>query len=421
MVQWDEMHPYNAVHVAELRGPLEAMRLCDCINAIVGRRGLARLTLDRERSAFQYEGGPVACEIRTLSGEPATSSTTEAEIERQLNLRFDLTGPFCPFRFFVVPAGDAFHLGLVYYHAVADAESVFSVLEEIASAYGGGGEAVASAPPELYPDRRAHLLRRHPLTVVRKVLAVPAHTRQLRRSCRPRYADAGDLTNGVVRLPLAPEEFHALRAAAKSWGVTVNDLLLALLLKGLAPKAAGRFDARRRRRLSVGCIVNLRQDLPADQRGAFGLFLGSFTVTHAVPEGIGLRRLAGDIRGQTAPIKRHKLYLATPIALAFARLMLRLFGPARRNGFYAKHHPLWGGLTNLNLNRLWNPPPSHALRDYWRSVSTGPVTPLVLSATTIGDRMNLTVSYRTTVFSRTDVADLAGHFREGLEETQREL
>ena len=173
--------------------------------------------------------------------------------------------------------------------------------------------------------------------------------------------------------------------------------------------------------MSLGCIVNLRKDLAVDSRRTFGLFLGSFTVTHEVPLGISLRTLAGDIRQQTSSIKRQKLYLGAPLELAFARFMLKLFSTRRRNRFYSKHYPLWGGLTNLNLNSLWEPKDRSAPLDYFRGVSTGPVTPLVLSVTTIGDRLNIGLSYRTAVFSRQDIEDFQCRFWEDLEEIRRHL
>jgi hypothetical protein len=128
--------------------------------------------------------------------------------------------------------------------------------------------------------------------------------------------------------------------------------------------------------------------------------------------------LAGDIRQQTSPIKRHKLYLGTPLELGFARCLLRFFSPRRRKRFYAKHYPLWGGITNMNLNLLWEPSGRNPPLDYFRGVSTGPVTPLVLSVTTVRDRANLGLSYRTTVFSQGDIENLQDRFRQHLEETR---
>jgi hypothetical protein len=196
---------------------------------------------------------------------------------------------------------------------------------------------------------------------------------------------------------------------------------MALLMKALSPCAAPRAQARRRRNISIGCITNVRKDLGFDShsRHTFGLFLGSFTVTHQVPAGITLRQLAGDIRRQTAQVKRHKLYLGMSLELGFARFMLKFFPPARQKRFYAKHYPLWGGITNMNLNSVWEQGARSALMDYFRGVSTGPLTPLVLSATTIGDRVNMGVSYRTTVFERDDIGQLQRRFREHLHETKR--
>jgi hypothetical protein len=85
--------------------------------------------------------------------------------------------------------------------------------------------------------------------------------------------------------------------------------------------------------------------------------------------------------------------------LALAGWAWGFFSTERRRSFYAKHCPLWGGITNLNLNALWPLATREGPVDYLRGVSTGPVTPLVLSATTAGDHINIGLTYRLTVFS----------------------
>ena len=167
--------------------------------------------------------------------------------------------------------------------------------------------------------------------------------------------------------------------------------------------------------------MNLRKDLGVDSRRTFGLFLGSFTVTHEVPEGISLRELGAEVERQTSSIKRHKSYLGTPLELTLARFMLRFFSSQRREKFYAKNFPLWGGITNMNVNSLWEPEGGNAPLDYFRGVSTGPVTPLVLSVTTAGDRANIGLSYRTSVFSPTDIEGLKRRFLEHLGETRKDV
>jgi hypothetical protein len=49
--------------------------------------------------------------------------------------------------------------------------------------------------------------------------------------------------------------------------------------------------------------------------------------------------------------------------------------------------------------------------DYFRAVSTGPVTPLVFSATTFKDTLNVGLTYRTTVFSPAEIERVQNYFR----------
>ena len=56
----------------------------------------------------------------------------------------------------------------------------------------------------------------------------------------------------------------------------------------------------------------------------------------------------------------------------------------------------------MNLNPLWPQPNDGRTFDYFRAVSTGPATPLVLSATTVGEAVNLGLTFRRTVFSPED-------------------
>jgi hypothetical protein len=95
--------------------------------------------------------------------------------------------------------------------------------------------------------------------------------------------------------------------------------------------------------------------------------------------------------------------------------LMSLFSTNQRRRFYPKNYPLWGGLTNMNLTKL---PvnavavPSATARpsDYLRAVSTGPVTPLVLSITTFGKGVNLSMSYRTSVYSREEISAVRERF-----------
>jgi NRPS condensation-like uncharacterized protein len=418
MIEWTDMHPYNAIHVVRIPEVLDPKRLSNIVKGAMRSKGLTRVTLNRKKGTFHYDGDSALCEIRTIPAEEGAGPALGAEIEQQLNTGFVQNEPFNPFRFFVVPEGDGFFLGLAYFHAVADAESVVLLLKDMVDAYRAKNQPQPFSPVDLYARRYDGYLRRHPGLLAKRLCTLPGLVRGLRHSCRPPLRDPQNLNNGFRFFSLAPHDLSCLIEAGKSSGVTLNDLFLALLLKALSPLAADRVRARRRRKISVGSIVNIRKDLGVDSARTFGLFLGGFVVTHAVPEGISVIDLAKDIRGQTCRIKEGRHYLATPLQLAFARFMLSFFPAERRKTFYQKYHPLWGGITNINLNSLWSEQNEARPIDYFRAVSTGPVTPLVLSVTTVRDHVNIGLTYRTAIFSAQEIEEVQAHFLDALKQQQ---
>src|SRR5262249_33414977 len=152
----------------------------------------------------------------------------------------------------------------------------------------------------------------------RKMMVLPGFISELRRSSRPRYRDVHDLQNRFTLFSLKPENLRSVLRTTKAWGITLNDLFLALLMKSLVPLAVARAKGPRNR-LSVGCIVNTRKDLGFAGRRTLGVFLGSFIVTREIPEAVGLADLAKDVRDRTARIKRHKIYLAAPLEFTLGR------------------------------------------------------------------------------------------------------
>lgn len=435
MLQWNDLHPYNAVHVVRVPCRFDPGHLKRVITGTLEGKGLAMLTLNRSAATYEYHGGAAEVEIKLIpdvAGEPGRTgapssesastaarppgqlglppSILAAEIERQINTPFATETPFTPFRFFVAQEREAFWLGLVYFHSVADGESIVLMLKELVDACRAGREPNQAKPVERYPSRHDNLLLRHPGVLARKLASLPRSIRNMRSTCRPHYRDAGDPGNKFTFFSLTPRTLGDLIQAAKSWGVTLNDLFLALLLQSVPPQAARREPAGRRRNFSLGCIVNTRKELGMDRGGAFGLFLGSFVVHHAVPAGIGLAELARDIGRQTLAIKQRRLYLGTALELTFGRLLVSLFSGERRRKLYQKHYPLWGGLTNMNLNKLWPQPDEGRPVDYFRAVSTGPATPLVASITTVGEVANIGLTWRTTVFGSPEIERIKARF-----------
>ncbi|MCL4176429.1 MAG: hypothetical protein KJ072_01605 [Verrucomicrobia bacterium] len=412
MLQWNELQPYNAVHVVRFALPLEMDRLRRVIEGSLAQRGIGHLTLDRRRGTYQYRPAGVPIEIRGADeiGAGGGGTACVAQLEHELNTPFRIDRPFCPVRFFVLPERDAFSLGAAYFHAAADAESMILLLRGIVAGYAGAGEAYPTPPFDCHPRRHDRWWQYRPGLFMRKLAAIPFELRTMRRAVRLHLRDADDLRNRVRLMRVGSGTLEALLVTAKGWGVTVHDLLLALLLRALAPLAPRRGAKARRRNIALGSIVNVRGECGIDRERTFGLYLGSFVVSHAVPEGVDLRALATDLRGQTGRIKRRKLYLATPLELAFAGRVFNLCSTRRRKQFYHKHHPLAGGISNMSLDPYWQPGNTARPADYFRAVSTGPATPLVLSATTYNRGMTCALSCRAGVFTPAGMDEFQARF-----------
>lgn len=413
MLRWRVLHPYNAVHVVKIQQRLDKARLERDINDELLELGLTGFVLERDRRRFRFEGGPAAVVLRVTSCGEYPERVLRAEMEAELNESFPSDGPMCPFRFFAVDSGESFHLGLAYDHFIAGGDSIAVVLGSIVDRHLGRGTAAAVVRPlEVYLPTLARLFVRQSLAVLVGISRLPQMISSCRRASRPPAAAAEDDANAFIHYRAEPGELAAIIKVAKDWGVTLNDILLAATLLALAPLAAGRVEAPRRRELAVGSIVNIRQELLPGPDRAFGQCLASFRVSHLVPEAITLRKLAQDVHVETDRIKRDKLYLVTLLALGLTGRLWPLLSDRHRRGFYFKHHPVWAGVTMLNVNAYWSGPRlSSPPLEYLRTAATGPLSPIVIALTTAGDMLHVGISYRRSAFSRPTMEELASRFR----------
>jgi hypothetical protein len=409
MLRWRDLHPYSAVHVVRIERPLDAARLSATLDGELRARGLTGLALDIGRERFEYTGGPADIALRVMDGGGEPLGVVLDAIRRELNEPFAREGRVNPFRFFCVDERTSFYLGLGYDHVVAGGDSIVVLLQGIAARY--AGDPAASAPArafDRYPPTYGRLFFGHAATLLRGIPFLHAMAASCRRSVRPAYPYGDDPGNGFAYRRLAPPEVKALVDAARAWNVTVNDMLLAILLEVLEPFVGKRPPAQARNEVAVASILNLRRDLGVDPNLTFGQFLSSFRLSHPLPPGTSLERLARDVGAETSRIKREKLYLQSLLAIAASGALWRLLSPDRRRRFYAKNYPVWGAITMLNVNTLWAaaggrmPPP-----EYLRAVSTGPLAPVVMAVTTAGDLMHLGISYRSAAFTAADIDKMA--------------
>ena len=403
MVRWRDMHPYNAVHVVTLSLPFDRARLEATIGRQLERLGLTGLALDRRHGSYRWHGGPASPSLAVLAGGDDPTAVVRSEIERQLNLAFAATGAFEPLRFFAVDAGARFQFGLAYDHFIAGGDSIVLLLQRLVEDYAGIDAGGATPPFRLDPPKYRRLFARQAIPLLSGLGSWGRLISSCRRSLRPRYAKDGDGSNAVSFGRLEPVDQARLARTAHAWGTTQNDLMLAILLKVLSPRLAERYRARRRRELAVASIVNVRRDFGASAASSFAPLLGSFRISHPAPPGIELRALADFVHATTSRIKRRKLYLQTLLAIGLSNLQWRFLSDQERRRFHAKNYAVWAGITPLQLNALWPAARGYPFAiGYLRAVATGPLSPIVLSLTTLGDVVEIALSFRTAALGRDD-------------------
>ena len=407
MLRWRELYPYSAVHTLRVSTTLDVGRLEHAIAGTLEARGLTGLEIDIRRRCYVWQGGPATQRVHVVAAAGHPGEALDHEMERQLNMPFAADGSVDPFRFFAVGGASSFHLGLAYDHVVAGGDSIARLLKSIAERYDDASRPVTQ-PPSPYAPTYAKLFWRERRAFLGGLGTLPKLAADCRCAVRPRYASAEDGYNGFIRFRIDPLGHAALTRAAAAWQVSLQDLFLAMTLLGLSPLSPGRTNASRRREIAVASIVNIRGELGSEAAHAFGPCLASFRVAHPVPAESSLRELALAVRAQKERIKQRKLYLQTLLAMAVAGLEWRFLSREQRARFFAKHYPVWAGVTPLNLNPIWSEEgENRGPPEYIRAVSTGPLAPMIVALTSGGSTINAGISFRTTVYSREAVERLA--------------
>ncbi|HEX2390424.1 MAG TPA: hypothetical protein VHL33_05035, partial [Casimicrobiaceae bacterium] len=63
MLDWRELHPYNAVHAVRIEERLAIETLARAVDDTLEHAGLTGLELDRGRARYEWHGGPSHAEI----------------------------------------------------------------------------------------------------------------------------------------------------------------------------------------------------------------------------------------------------------------------------------------------------------------------------------------------------------------------
>jgi len=391
---------------------LEGERLRASLETAIERYGIGALSLDRVRGTYEYLNSLPAVELRFIPGGEDCRQAVDDEVGLQLNRRFvGEEGTVSPLRFFAVDGEDFFYLGLVFYHVIADGYSIFRIVRDIIDCYRGSPYPPELQQPDLYPETYINLFRRRPLLFFLKGLMLPAFVSGLRRACKP-YAmyHTHDQSVAYHRMSCDHQFAAALSAAAKRWKVTQHDIFLAIIFKVTAPFVPSKKVTDRKKKMALGSVINISRDLGIDPSRSFGVFLSSFTVSHASSADRSLEALARDIRAMTSGIKKRRTYLVTLFEQWMGLKWMPFLPREQQIKFYPKNYPLWAGVTNLNYATLLDGVPDADGIVLSVAVSTGPNCPVVFAITRGRETIDIGLSYRVEVFSRDEIGKIEVDF-----------
>jgi hypothetical protein len=357
-LSWDAVHPYNAAQACLFAGRFSESNLTDAWRATAG-----------------------ASDVTVLDG----SEDLATYFTRELNARHDQ-----PIRAFAQHVGNTTWFGITYQHSSADSFSVRMVLSQWLKRL---------LNPQATPHARISSPLKHRfLPGVPTMLGLLRDYSDYRRSQKVHTLGPLDYAVRVLLLDTPRSVLPGLLAYARSRRAKLNDVLLAALAESgnrLVPMQ----NRPGRPNLGISYVANLRPALPAAQREQFGCALGFGGLTCRPHELADWDRLLASIAARNRTRRRNLADSSTLWMLAAERAT-RNTPPDKLYDFYRKEAPFAGGLSNVNLNGTWfaEEHPQRVL-DYVRISPTGPMVPVALNVTSLGENLSLSLTYRRELFN----------------------
>lgn len=424
MRRWRSLGPYNAGQVMHVSGEADLERWQHAIEQTVREVGLGRPVALREGRAVAFR--PVA-EIPVHQHTGDFTNFINAELNE----------PFAeeafPIRFAVLPQPEGGHyLVAIYDHWIADSRAMRELMHRIWERYRRRDGTSPLPALTLHAPYFTRLFRKH-IGYLYRSRAIRESLKNLirhRRAHRINLTDPLDFHARMIYASLPAGLIERVHHFAKARHASVNDVFLSVLGQIIGEfTAPERYRKRHKRfhlardRVGLGTIVDIRDAArqPLDQ--VFGLYLSSYTVLLQEPEKKPFEQLVQSIAQRTGRIKRRHGAVKGYTALMMARLSWDLFpkiGKGHLQGqLFHKNVPVTAGISNVNMTRSWVDEPAPTPRagehqpmilDYLRISPAGPFAPLVYTLTTIGDRLSLCCTYRTTAFTDVQVKQLVAQF-----------
>lgn len=384
--QWESIHPYNGAQLM-----------------LVGGDAPASLAAAWREATRALDLSDLAGELREEARSPDEVLTAE------LNFPYADAANDFPLRPICIREGGAHWMGIAYRHWLADSVAVRMALREWFGLAHGAREMVAGRPLrrsaggywKLFgPDDAGGGDR---WSLLRGLLEGARQTSRMKRVQRVEGAgrDAGFGVEFSLHRP--PDgTIGRVLAWARSRRMKVNDVLLAALAEAVN-EHGGLQRTSRRQDVAMGSIVDLRPHSSEDLSGVFSLYLGFTTIFLRPQHFADFDVLVRQVARQHEVGRASRAASASMLRMTAGLATHNVLGSRRRvTEFYRKRLPLSAGISNVNLSQdgLARHHPDKVLR-YIRASPTGPMMPLVISATTINGDFNFGLTRRASVISAT--------------------
>lgn len=403
---WDTLHPYNAAQAMELASPHDADAIAAAFNRAVDDLRLGEFVVTGGRYTIEPRRGDVEL-IR--SDQPLAPLLTE-----QMNRPFDAQRSM-PFRPFVCrEENGAQAIGLIYQHWPADSVSIRMLMRQwLLRLIDHDAPPVPIALPEggLFHYFGSPIAGWSLMQQTWEIFGFSSRMKRMRRIECPSAARDVEVFLRRMRTGL----IHAIHGRARREGYTVGDVFVAALAEACS-KHGPNAPTDRRPDLALGTIVDLRGRASRVPKNVFGLFLGFTTSIFAYDTLYRFDALLKSARRQrlmhVCRRSAEASQLNLTIGLAIARALRR---PGKLLEFYRKRLALSGGISNVNLTHDWAGElhPS-VIRRYHRASPIGPMMPLVITPTTLGEELSVCCTFRRALAPHGRPTDVLAAFEDRL-------
>lgn len=411
MLRWEEIRPYNAVHVIEFEGlHLNASRLESSIKKVLQSAGVAEVTFDRARRSAKFQSEGQIPDVVEIDLDDTSRSVLSQLMTQQLSETFS-NQENCPFRFILAnpklgtAASNKQYLIVGYRHVVADAHSIVLLLKAILDHY----RHDISPHPVLNANaaelRKVFVKDTGWQTAVPRTSKLAAELLQGIQIARP---IASDRSSTVEISKIHPPQIEAteLKLAAKKYGASVQDFLMAAEAEAIAEVfgSSCHRSLKENQRLAVTSIIDLRRYAKGAYEHSIGQFLGMLAVRPKAKMASEFSSLIQFVKTRNDHEKKKRSFFWAINSMSLmARIWDRL--PLSINRDLArKLHPLACALSNVKLGAPIKQEINDGLiTNYFRGANLGVLVPLVLSNTTVGNKVSFCTTHKDAVYSTAEV------------------